>query len=116
MKSSALISFTFAALATAAVPEAFSFLFTHSNYKGGRYLISDECTPIDPYVSIGSLWIPTIENHPIKCFLHSDPDCGGGSVVVSYNASVANIPSKEGDEVVAIECLYFSTNLPWVDL
>ncbi|KAL7919852.1 hypothetical protein ACQKWADRAFT_300233, partial [Trichoderma austrokoningii] len=111
MKSSALVPLAFAALAAAVkktpVPDAFGFLFTHENYKGGRFLISDECTSIDREISIGSLWIPTIENHPIKCFLHDNEDCESGSLVVSYDASETDIPTKFGDQVAAIECLYF---------
>lgn len=39
---------------------------------------------------------------------YSDEECGGGSVVVSYDASQITIPEKYGDETVAAQCLYFS--------
>ncbi|KAL9473570.1 hypothetical protein ACSS6W_007950 [Trichoderma asperelloides] len=110
MKSSALISFAFAALAVAVkkapIPDPFGLLFTHENYKGGRFFISDDCTPITSDL-IGSIWIPTIEGQTIKCFLHDDEECGGGSVIVSYNDSQTDIPTKIGDQVMAAQCLYF---------
>jgi hypothetical protein len=39
----------------------------------------------------------------------SDENCKGGSLVVSYDASETDIPTKVGDQVAALECLYFTS-------
>lgn len=51
--------------------------------------------------------LPESISHHFRLMSYSDEECGGGSVVVSYGASVTDIPTKEGDQVAAIECLYF---------
>ncbi|KAL7944564.1 hypothetical protein V8C42DRAFT_325190 [Trichoderma barbatum] len=106
-----LLSFTFAALASAVkgggpAPGPFALVFSHENYKGGRTLIDNECTSLDS-LYIGSIFIPTIKDHTIKCFLYSEEGCTHDSVVISYAISEESIPTKISDQAVAAECLYF---------
>ncbi|KAL7932086.1 hypothetical protein V8C35DRAFT_308442 [Trichoderma chlorosporum] len=109
-----LLSFlplTFVVLASAVrgggpAPEPFALVYSHENYKGGRTLIDNECTPLGA-LYIGSIFIPTIREHTIKCFFYSDEDCTHDSVVISYATSETDIPTKISDQVVAGECLYF---------
>ncbi|UKZ53597.1 hypothetical protein TrVGV298_007392 [Trichoderma virens] len=106
-----LLPFTFAILASAAKgsgpsPEPFALVFSHENYKGSRTLVDNQCTPLDS-LYIGSIFIPTIKGHTIKCFLYSDEDCTHDSVVVSYATSEESIPNKISDQTMSAECLYF---------
>ncbi|KAL7790527.1 hypothetical protein V8C43DRAFT_306322 [Trichoderma afarasin] len=111
MQLSVLLPFTFAFLASAVkgagpAPDPFALVFSHENYKGSRTLIDNQCTTLDS-LYIGSIFIPTIKDRTIKCFLYSDEDCTHDSVVISYAISETNIPTKISDQIMAAECLYF---------
>ncbi|KAK4062432.1 hypothetical protein Trihar35433_9253 [Trichoderma harzianum] len=74
MQLSTLLPFTFAVLASTVkgaspVPDPFALVFSHENYKGSRTLVDNQCTPLDS-LYIGSIFIPTIKDHTIKCFFY----------------------------------------------
>ncbi|KAL6786707.1 hypothetical protein J3E68DRAFT_420386 [Trichoderma sp. SZMC 28012] len=111
MQLSTLLPLTFAVLASAVkgagpVPDPFALVFSHENYKGSRTLVDNQCTPLDS-LYIGSIFIPTIKDHTIKCFFYSDEDCTHDSVVISYAISETSIPPKVSDQIMSAECLYF---------